>query len=279
MYNCIYGSNLYRYEKMSIYDTSDLWAHVAGIVETVPLFNKKPSQLLSISADSKTIKGEKYGRLTGIIYGSPANECSPNWTMCAMAITAQCDKDCLRWAGRGKMPSVTHGRIRKTLFLKQHQDEFMAVLVKNINSLITKAKNKRLEPAVRLCGTWDVKFENIYFWHNGEYVTIFDVFPNLAFYDYTKDPSRKVPKNYHLTFSYSGAEKFQKVMAKQLRKNPAVNIAVVFQGTQPDTFMGRTVINGDDSDLRFLDPTHSIVGLTAKGTAKHSNSPFIVRIN
>ena len=57
------------------------------------------------------------------------------------------------------------------------------------------------------------------------------------------------------------------------------NIAVVFDNKKPmpETFMGLPVINGDETDLRFLDNTNSIVGLKAKGPAKKDYSGFVVR--
>ena len=36
------------------------------------------------------------------------------------------------------------------------------------------------------------------------------------------------------------------------------------------------VVNGDESDLRFLDPRNSIVGLKAKGKAKKDTTGFVV---
>ena len=262
---------------MTLFNTRELRPEIAAIVETDKLFTKLPTNLLSVSSDAKTVKGEKIGYLTGILYGSPANTCSPYWTMCALAKTAQCDEDCLVSAGRGRFENVHRARIRKTLYFKQYQQDFMLLLVKNINSLIRKANKLDLTPVARLCGTWDVQWEKVFFEYRGETVTILDVFPDLQFYDYSKVPARKVPANYHLTFSYSGAPKFQKVIKKQLDKNPKTNVAVVFQGTQPKMFFGRKLINGDDSDVRFLDAHFSIVALTAKGTAKTSNSPFIVK--
>ena len=260
-----------------LFNTDDLWPEIAAIVESDNLFSKVPTNLLSVSSDAKTIKGEQLDILTGILYGSPANTCSPRWTMCALAKTAQCDKDCLVSAGRGRFENVHRARVRKTLYFKQYQQDFMMLLVKNINSLIRKAGKLGLTPAVRLCGTWDVQWEKVFFEYQGKTVTILDVFPDLQLYDYTKVPGRKVPENYHLTFSYSGAPKFQKVIKKQLAKDPKTNLAVVFQGTQPKTFFGRKLINGDDSDVRFLDEHFSIVALTAKGMAKTSDSPFIVK--
>jgi hypothetical protein len=264
---------------MNIYSTVGLHDSIADIVRDDPLFQKHPSSLLSIGADSKTVKGEKIGYLTGILYGASANTFSPDWTMCPLAKTAQCDADCLVTAGRGRMSNVHKARVRKTLEFKQYQQDFMLTLVKNIAALRRKADRRALIPAVRLCGTWDIQFEKVYFEYQGKTVTIFDVFPSQQFYDYTKIPGRIVPDNYHLTFSYSGADKFQKVIKKQLARQPKTNIAVVFQGAQPATYLGRPLISGDDSDVRFLDDHFSIVALTAKGLAKNSASPFIVRGN
>jgi hypothetical protein len=59
------------------------------------------------------------------------------------------------------------------------------------------------------------------------------------------------------------------------------NIAVVFgikKGTKmPEKFFNSnmTVFNGDESDLRFLDPKNSIIGLYAKGKAKKDTSGFV----
>ena len=57
------------------------------------------------------------------------------------------------------------------------------------------------------------------------------------------------------------------------------NIATVFglkkTETMPETYMGLPVFNGDESDLRFLDPKGVIVGLYAKGKAKKDTTGFV----
>ena len=53
------------------------------------------------------------------------------------------------------------------------------------------------------------------------------------------------------------------------------NIAVVFNKL-PKKYLGRRVVTGDKSDLRFLDPKKTIIGLLAKGRAKKDNSGFTV---
>jgi hypothetical protein len=232
---------------------------------------KKSKNLLSISADSKTIKGEKIGYLTGILYLAPAN--TTKYNTCSMAHKAQCAVACLYSAGRGAFNNVQQSRIDKTLYFYEARDEFMATLFKNIKALIKKAESKGLKPLVRLNGTSDIRWENVPF----EGATIFEAFPNVQFYDYTKDANRKdLPTNYDLTFSYSGVESFKPYVFKAQSKG--MRMAVVFrkESTIPNTFKGISVVSGDNSDVRHLDDQGVIVGLYAKGTAKRDTTGFVV---
>jgi hypothetical protein len=232
---------------------------------------KKSKNLLSISADSKTIKGEKIGYLTGILYLAPAN--TTKYNTCSMAHKAQCAVACLYSAGRGAFNNVQQSRIDKTLYFYEARDEFMATLFKNIKALIKKAESKGLKPLVRLNGTSDIRWENVPF----EGATIFEAFPNVQFYDYTKDANRKdLPTNYDLTFSYSGVESFKPYVFKAQSKG--MRMAVVFrkESTIPNTFKGISVVSGDNSDVRHLDDQGVIVGLYAKGAAKRDQTGFVV---
>ena len=154
----------------------------------------------------------------------------------------------------------------------QYRDEFMALLVRDVERLQRKASRENMTLAVRLNGTSDVRWELE--WIGNE--NLMSLFPTVAWYDYTKIPGRTVPANYHLTFSYSGVAAFQPVVEKQLRHNSDTNLAVVFSGDLPDNWLGRTVVNGDASDVRYQDPAGVIVGLTAKGKAKNDTSGFVV---
>ena len=64
-------------------------------------------------------------------------------------------------------------------------------------------------------------------------------------------------------------------MDARLAASEGMNVAVVFK-EMPETYMGRVVINGDDTDLRFLDSKGVIVGLKAKGKAKKDTTGFVV---
>ena len=260
---------------MTLFNTRELRPEIAAIVESDKLFTKLPTSLLSVSSDAKTVKGEKQGVLTGILYLSPADLISERLNLCPYAVIAGCKAGCLNTAGRGAFSNVQRARIRKTLFWSQYHSDFMALLIADIKRLQRKAARLDMALAIRLNGTSDIQWEYQYRDYFSK-ETIFEIFPTVQFYDYTKIPRRNVPDNYHLTFSYSGVAEFQPVVEKQLRHNPRTNLAVVFEHTLPVWFLDREVVNGDASDVRFYDAENVVVGLTAKGKAKNDRSGFVV---
>ena len=237
----------------------------------------KTDNLLSINADAKTSKGEKLGFLTGILYLAPYKTI-PLYNTCSMASIAGCDIACLYSAGRGAYSSVQKARINKTEWYYQDNHSFMMQLIKNIKTLINKANKQGLIPLIRLNGTSDIKWENIGFTYNEKhYDNIMQLFPTVQFYDYTKIINRdNLPVNYDLTFSYSGKPAFLKYVNQAINKG--MRIAVVFKDKYklPTDYMGLTVVNGDNSDIRHIDPHGVIVALYAKGKAKQDTSGFVV---
>ena len=227
---------------------------------------KKISSLLSVDTNAKTVKGQKRGYLTGILYLAPSNE-SGAINVCPHA-SAGCRAACLYTAGRGSFGNVKQARINKTLFFARDRESFVAQIKKDIAALIRKAKRMNLIPCVRLNGTSDLPFENF---------GIMQEFPEIAFYDYTKNAKRmkrflagEMPTNYSLTFSRSETKRNHRQCQEIMSMGG--NVAAVFAGkTLPKTYLGKRVFNGDKSDLRFLDPAGVIVGLTAKGKARKDN--------
>jgi len=239
--------------------------------------------------NAKTPKGEKKGYLTGILYLAP-NTQSGVMNVCPMAKIAQCDKACLYSAGRGKFDTVKNARIRKTIFFYEKPDEFLNEIALDIARLKTKASKTDNIPLVRLNGTSDILWEKKSFElkeenakklnkEPGKYKNIMELFPDIQFYDYTKIATRdKLPKNYDLTFSYSGVLNYQKEVKRALERN--MRIAVVFRNKEiiPKKFMGFDVVDGDETDLRHLDPQGVVISLYAKGDAKKDMSGFIVDV-
>jgi hypothetical protein len=232
-------------------------------------------KILGISSDSKTVKGEKYGVLTGICYLAPSDE-SGCINTCPHA-SEGCRKACLFTAGRGAFNNVKEARINKTVAFVRDRDSWMRQLMVEILALAKKAGRKGLSAAVRLNGTSDISWESV----KVDGKNIMEHFPNVNFYDYTKNPQRmrrflngELPANYHLTFSRSEVNQsdVEDIVAR------GGNVAVVFHKTLPATYLGRPVINGDESDIRFNDPRNSVVGLVDKGKARKDCSGFVVAV-
>lgn len=229
---------------------------------------------LFTKSNTKTMKGEAAGHLTLILHLAPGDISGQQ--VCPKA-TAGCLAACLNTAGRGRFDSTQAARIRKTRELFADRAGFMAKLVADIQAGIRKAAREGLRLCVRLNGTSDLPWEKFRAMVNGtEFRNLFEAFPDVQFYDYTKISARAVKSiasNYSLTFSRSEANTGECVRVAQ----EGGNIAVVFAGDLPETFLGLPVVVGDEADLRFLDPRNVVVGLTAKGSAKRDASGFVVR--
>jgi hypothetical protein len=224
-------------------------------------------KLLS-TGNPKLLKGEKKGYMSFVLHLSPANV--SGYETCPKR-TAGCTAACLNTAGRGGMfkkgettNMIQEARKRKTRMFFESREQFLVDLEADIRLGIKQAEKKGLIPCFRLNGTSDIAWEKY---------GIIEKFPNVQFYDYTKMRNRKVShlKNYHLTFSKADGNDMDVRLAAQA----GMNVAAVFK-SMPETYIGRPVIDGDETDLRFLDPKGVIVGLKAKGKAKKDTTGFVV---
>ena len=191
----------------------------------------------------------------------------PDDILCPYRNIAACKDDCLVEAGRGAMSNVRAGRQRKTDFWHLDPKAFKAQLRKELGNFDKLCKRQGIKGAVRLNVLSDIPWE-----HHG----IPQEFPDLYFYDYTKNSSRlgKTPKNYDLMFSYSKAPDYQKFVVKALRTE--VPVSVVFKNGMPKSFMGRRVIDGDASDLVNVKAGPVVIGLKFKGAKDKANDDFVV---
>ena len=231
-------------------------------------------KLLGIGNNSKTIKSDKGGEyLTGILYLDPRST-----RICPYQDIAKCKVACLNTSGRAGIikkgeisNNILRARARKTDLFLEDQAEFMRLIVKDIEALIRKAEKLGVKPCARLNGTSDIQWETIKL-DNGN--TIFEEFPSVQFYDYTKvfNYLDHGVKNYYVVYSHSGENNSECLAA--LRKG--VNVAYVFKDKLPKKFKGRKVIDGDKHDLRFKEQQRGvIIGLRAKGLAKNQVSDFV----
>ena len=224
--------------------------------------------------NAKTLKGEVLGYRTFGLHLSPSNKSGFN--VCQWS-SAGCRAACLDTAGRGCMSNVQTSRINKTKRFFKDNFGFMSDLRVEISKAIISAGKKQMIPCFRLNLTSDIPWENV---RKGSKTNVIEEFPNVNFYDYTKGFTRmmawlngKMPDNYHLTFSRSEETSDDRIKKILLLGG---NVAVVFRGSLPKTYLGHPVVNGDENDLRFKDSKGVIVGLVEKGLAKKDETGFVV---
>ena len=148
---------------------------------------------------SNTIQDEYFSR---ILYLAPDNLADGKRTVCPYAKVAKCSEACLNSAGMGVFSNVQQARIRKTLMFLNETEKFLDLLIKDIDKFVKECEDLGKKPALRLNGTSDIQWETI---EVEGFKNIFEMYPNIQFYDYTKIPTRKVSHitNYHLTWSLS----------------------------------------------------------------------------
>jgi hypothetical protein len=226
-------------------------------------------QILLTTNNAKTIKSLKVNDvetqlpfLTYILYMSPFTQNSKGINVCSHA-SKGCAESCLVGSGFGGMfNNVYQGRVNKTEYFLRDRIGFLFQVKEEIEKAIKKNKDKVIL-TIRLNGTSDLPYEK-YKVFDGK--NIFEIFPDVQFYDYTKNYLRfdkELPKNYHLTFSRS--EINHKKSIELLKRG--FNVAMVMTKLV-STYKGFKVVNGDLDDLRFLDEKNVVVGLKYKKMTK-----------
>lgn len=232
--------------------------------------------LLTLS-NHKTMLGESRGYLTAILHLAPERVSGFN----ACQYAGACKATCLNTAGRGVYQNVQAARIRKTRWFFSDRPSFMAQLARDVETVCRKAAREKMTPVFRLNGTSDIPWERIPF---GSHESIMSAFPELQWYDYTKYPVARrlvLPSNYYLTQSLDvgiGSER-EALTALSIGRNVAVAFDAKKGTPLPSSFQlgsqSFPVIDGDVSDLRFLDASPVIVRLRAKGRARRDTSGFV----
>ena len=244
------------------------------------LLQKLESGKLKLMSKGNTnAKTEKNNIEAFIMYMSPFNQNSKNINICPSA--KNCINLCLNLAGRGAFNSVQIARQARTEFYIKDRNKFAISLNKQLSSIYSKAVKDGKKIAIRLNGTSDLDFIAIL--KNRLNIDVLELYsttiesdkPGLIFYDYTKILG-KVEKykgsNYTLTFSYDSNQEDAKRALKL-----GVNVAVVFRSKDlPEKFMGKSVIDGDKTDIEMLQFSGKILGLSAKGRAKKDTTGFVV---
>jgi hypothetical protein len=234
-----------------------------------------PMRLLT-RGNPKTLKGQRRGWHTAILHLAPAETAGivlPSGRLFnACANAGNCKDPCLNTAGRGGIGDLRLNRIQqarkaRTELFVTAPDAFFAQLVKELQREERWAVKHGYHFSFRPDGTSDLPTIA---------TRVHKLLPNLRMYDYTKLPKPWLRASdwYHLTYSWDGPRSWP---ACREALAHGVNVAVPFRvcdhGTTchcplPTAWRGVRVVDGDRSDLRFLDPVGVIVGLRAKGRAR-----------
>ena len=242
------------------------------------------SYLGGVSTSSKIMHSQQYShQYTYAIYLAPSN--LSGYNVCSHS-TPECRIGCLNTSGRagieimsGKTKTIDC-RNKKVRLLFEEPEFFMAWLIAEIKYFQRKAIRDNYYFSVRLNASSDVDWQNVKV--NGQ--SIFEIFPQVAFYDYTKNINKFIdkPLNYHLTYSYTGRNELQYEAVLKAGFNVASVFKVRKEAELPKYFDNYPVINGDLTDYRIDDAKGIIVGLKWKRIANRKaeqkiiNSCFVI---
>ena len=215
------------------------------------------SYLASCDSSSKLVKGKKYEFSTLGLYLAPASKSGRN--VCGFA--GACKAPCLDESGRvlmekrGGKSTIQVARLLKTWLHEFRQDLFNMAICHEIKKEAKLAKKKGQSFCVRLNCTSDLDFSEV-----------IASFPDIQFYDYTKDPNRQAMDNYHLTYSWDSFSKGRLPFYKQaIARGQKVAFPVVKADLDRILALPST-LEMDSSDLRFLDGEGSYGILAIKET-------------
>ena len=236
------------------------------------------SYLGGIATSAKISHSKEYShQYTYGMYLAPAKLSGHN--VCSHS-TPECRLGCLNTSGRAGIEEfsgitkIADCRIKKTKLFFEETSFFMQWLIAEIKMAQAKAIRDHFFFSVRLNATSDIDWSAVLV--DGK--SIFQIFPLVSFYDYTKNASKfaNKPLNYHLTYSYTGRnwDKCIDLLSQ------GFNIAMVFnvrkESELPAQFLGYQVINGDLTDFRIDDAKGIIVGLKWKRIANRANEKKIL---
>ena len=216
------------------------------------------SYFASVDSSQKVEKGIKENFQTLILYLSAGKNAGAD--ICSFASTG-CRLACLVGSGHSLIEKragkhvIDVSRIVKTWLTVYRKDIASDVLKHEIRLASARAERKGHKFAARLNGTSDLDFYEIY-----------ESFPQVQFYDYTKNPERVPLPNYHLTFSYSQANKARLAHYSQAQ---ARGQAIAFPVRSDEFAQACELVDCfsmDTTDLRFLDKAGKYGILKAKQT-------------
>ena len=261
------------------------------------LENLGVSYLGNVAQSKKMKLSYDNGTMTYCLYLAPAD--MSGYNVCPNS--EHCKQFCLNGSGQNKCDELARGiqgsrinqsRIKKTRLFHEDKATFMRLLVHEINKYKKQAEKKGMGFSVRLNGTSDLSPVAFRDPETGK--NILELFPDVQFYDYTKVPTRiklmQQYPNYDLTLSYNG---YNEEECKKFLQNGGKVAVVFFDEKMPKYFNGYPVTDGNQYDMRYLDPAQHVIGLHYHKVASDyyidpkdgirkfrvPETPFVVKVN
>ena len=206
--------------------------------------------VLLTKSSAKLDKSQTEAWLNRILYLDP----NYNKEVCKGA-SEGCKKSCLIYSGHMAMEGAQNARTERTKRYFEQRQLFMMQLMGEIAQSLALAAKQGKRLAVRLNGTSDIDWREVY-----------QAFPQVQFYEYTKrlDLIRRNEDVQNLDYTFSKHEKHgMRTIEKVLSRG--INVTVVYAKKVPEQWNGYKVIDGDKHDRRFEDVKGRIVGLKLKG--------------
>lgn len=221
---------------------------------------KHRAELLGENGKTKKSTGEGV-HTKGLALAPHAANGLKGFDVCPRA-SSECRKNCLgtEAGGNKQYPDTSlSSKVWRTHFLAMHPEHFGRILDHEVGKHAKHAEKAGYKPGVRLNVTSDISWEH----HAPE---LFHRHKNVQFYDYTKMHNRvghpKLPENYHLTLSHTGAdheESNDKHVAATLEKGHVAAMVYHRGKNQPkpthaeDVQTGKRypIVGGDEDDNTF----------------------------
>jgi hypothetical protein len=154
-------------------------------------------------------------------------------------------------------------QVRRTRYMMRDPGGFMRTLDREIKSVRRASIRRGMDTAIRLDGTSDL-------WIAGR-TWIAAANPGCTFYDYTKqDPTcRPIRSNTHLTYSVGESRRSWSIGSDYMDRGGCAAVVMdrdtYARSVESGIYRGYPVLDGDASDLRYLDNPGHVVALSAKG--------------
>ena len=213
--------------------------------------------ILSLN-NSKFKKAAQYGIMEAGLSLLPYNLAYEKVNLCPFS-SESCRNSCLNFTGKNAFPKVQESRKLKTLMFLQDRTKFL----KQVSGEIHTLKNMYKKLVIRLNTYSDINFQK---YNVEESKTIFELHPDVMFIDYTKNPyTISLFPNYHIIYSADKYNATDEMIIDKLKKGH--NVAMVFKDV-PKTWNGFEVIDGDKSDVEWVNRKGIISGLKFKKVIK-----------